>query len=48
MADTHTPGQAQDQTGMAVDQIVNDMTAGKYDLTMTMGPSGPLSRKART
>ena len=35
----NTPGQSQNQDGTAVDQIVNDMTAGKYDLTMTMGPS---------
>ena len=35
----NAPGQGQDEQGMAVDKIMNDMTAGKYDLTMTMGPS---------
>ncbi len=39
MVPINTPGQKEDETGMAIDAILNDMTAGKYDVTMTMGPS---------
>jgi hypothetical protein len=35
----NTPGQVQDEMGIAVDKILNDLTVGKYDVTMTMGPS---------
>ncbi len=35
----NTPGQAQDENGTAIEKILNDLTVGKYDITMTMGPS---------
>ncbi|TSA07946.1 MAG: hypothetical protein D4R73_09440, partial [Deltaproteobacteria bacterium] len=35
----NTPGQAEDKNGMAIEKILNDLTVGKYDITLTMGPS---------
>ena len=35
----NAPGQVEDESGIAIDKILNDLTVGKYDITMTMGPS---------
>ena len=35
----NTPGMVDRDDGTAIEKVLNDMTAGKYDVTMTMGPS---------